>query len=111
MKKYFYILFALILNVNLSGQTIYDTIPENKEESHIGRSVPEKIMIFRDFNAQLKAFFDSLDFNKLDCYGNRGRIPRRSRPLADPHSGSRGVVPVNRGSFLTIKPGNEISDR
>ncbi|MGQ1948677.1 hypothetical protein ACT3CD_16420 [Geofilum sp. OHC36d9] len=63
------LLIFLLLTINLSAQVGYDTIPEN--EVIIGGYGWETLFIFNDFENQALTYFDKIDFENLDCYGEK----------------------------------------
>jgi hypothetical protein len=62
------ILFLLIIN-HLSAQIVYDTIPA--DELEIGGQWWEELFIFRNFENQALIYFDKVNFENLDCYGEK----------------------------------------
>jgi len=63
------ILIFLLLTINLSAQIVYDTIPDVEYE--ISGQWWEELFIFKDFEKQELTYFDKVDFENLDCYGER----------------------------------------
>lgn len=70
MKKHNNILLIfLLLTVNLSGQISHDTIPNS--EVVLGFNSWEKLFIIKDFEKQTFEYFESIDFDNLDCIGEK----------------------------------------
>lgn len=59
----------MMLTINLSAQIVYDTIPD--DELKIGGHWWEKLFIFRNFENQISTYFDKVNFEDLNCYGER----------------------------------------
>ena len=63
------LLIFLLLTINLSAQIVYDTIPDN--EVVFGGQVWEESFIFKDFKIQALTYFNKVDFNNINCYGEK----------------------------------------
>lgn len=63
------LLILLLLTINLSAQIVYDTIPD--DEITFGGHSWEELFVFKDFKTQALTYFDKIDFENLDCYGEK----------------------------------------
>jgi hypothetical protein len=59
----------LLLTINLSAQIVYDTIPD--DEVIIGGQDWEELFVFKDFKTQALSYFENIDFENIDCSGER----------------------------------------
>jgi len=62
------ILFLLTIN-QLSAQIVYDTIPT--DELEIGGQWWGELFIFKNFENQALIYFNKVNFENLDCYGEK----------------------------------------
>lgn len=70
MKKRQCILFLLLtLTIKLSGQIVYDTIPETCVT--FGGHYWDKLFIIKDVSNQVSTYFKNVDFSQIDCKGQR----------------------------------------
>ncbi len=70
MNRYINILLIfLLLTMNLSAQIVYDTIPD--DDKVISCFSYDELFVFKDFNNQAFAYFNKIDFENLDCYGEK----------------------------------------
>lgn len=63
------LLLFLLLTMNLSAQIKYDTIPDN--EFVFGGHGWDELFIFKDFHTQTQKYFENVDFENIDCYGEK----------------------------------------
>jgi len=63
------LIILLLLRINLSAQIVYDTIPD--DEVIIGGHGWEELFVFKDFKTQVLTYFDKIDFENFDCYGEK----------------------------------------
>src|SRR5690554_8224643 len=66
IQKYIFLVF-LLLSANMVAQVKYDTIPSDIVVS-TGFAFDE-LFIFKDFRTQALNYFENIDFETLDCYG------------------------------------------
>jgi len=59
----------LLLTINLSAQIVYDTIPDN--EVVFGGHGWDELFFFKNFHTQTLKYFENVDFENLDCYGEK----------------------------------------
>ena len=115
------LLMFLLLTLNSTAQIVYDTIPDN--EVVFGRHGWDEFFIFKDFNTQTQNYFEKVDFENIDCYGEKvfvetifgkngklknTRIVKSASPICDSIafdfvSGLQDWLPgMQRGKFVDI---------
>ena len=115
------LLIYLFFQTNISAQVIYDTIPDN--ELTVGGSAFEEMFIFKDFDIQVLTYFDKVDFENINCYGEKvfvstifgkdgklknTNIVKSANPICDSIAfyfidGLKDWLPgLNRGRFVDI---------
>ena len=63
------LLIFLLLTISLSAQIVYDSIPD--DEMEIVGQWWEDLFIFRSFENQVFTYFNKVNFEDLDCYGEK----------------------------------------
>lgn len=63
------LLVLLLLTINLSAKIVNDTIPDN--EVVFGGHGWDELFVFKDFNNLALTYFNNVDFNNIDCYGEQ----------------------------------------
>ena len=120
IQKYIFLVF-LLLSANMAAQVKYDTIPSDIVVS-TGFAFDE-LFIFKDFRTQTLNYFENIDFETLDCYGEivfiesifgengklkNTRIVKSASPICDSIAfnfvnGLYGWLPgLQRGRFIDI---------
>lgn len=116
------LLLFLFCTINLSGQVVYDTIPNNNIS--FGSQSWEELFVFKDFQSQSLTLFNAIKLNNINCIGKKiiiettfgkdgkiknTRIIKAANPICDSIAfyfinGLKDWLPgLGRGKFVDIQ--------